>query len=67
METKSLKMDVDKTNGVSYIYIKNNGVNKTISLSDEGCPYLDGLAVDIVLDFDEEGKLVGLELLGFDI
>lgn len=58
-------MTMDHENGVSYIALGKSEVKKTISLSDEGCKYLDKLGADVILDFNEAGELIGIELMGF--
>ena len=47
-------------------HFSNPFYKKVISLSDEGCKYLDLMGADIILAFSEDGKLVNIELSGFD-
>ena len=51
-----MKFEYDKEVDAGYIYleypIKDSGVKKTIELND-----------NIILDFDEKGKLLGVEIL----
>lgn len=58
-------MSIDNENGIKNIPLLNGEVAKTISLSDEGCEFLDSKGADIVLDFDKDGKLINIELMGF--
>lgn len=51
-----MKIDIDKEADAAYIYVKSHigagEVAKTIEVNG-----------DIILDFDEEGKLIGIEIL----
>lgn len=51
-----MKFEYDKEADAAYIYIeypiKDSGVKKTISLNE-----------NIILDFDKDGKLIGVEVL----
>lgn len=66
MKEKIVKITYDFENGLTAIPISNNKIKKTMSLSDEGCEYLDSLGADIILSFSEDGKLAHIELSGFD-
>jgi uncharacterized protein YuzE len=57
-------MSTDEESGIKYITLKNGNVKKTQSIADEGTEILDKLGADIVLDFDEDDNLVGIELIG---
>jgi len=62
---KVVSISSDDENGVKYLTFKNTEkVERTVSLSDEGCKFLDAIGADIVLDFDENDELVGIELMG---
>lgn len=66
MSEKKINISYDFENGLTSIPLSDNKVKKTISLSDEGCAYLDSLGADIILSFSEDGKLVHIELSGLD-
>gem|GEM_PF-6079402 len=66
MSEKSIKVSYDFDNGLTAIPLSGSKVKKTISLSDEGCKYLDLMGADIILSFSEDDKLVHIELSGFD-
>lgn len=64
MDKKNLVMTIDNDNGIKKISLYNGKIIKTVSLSDEGCEYLDKIGADIILDYDEKGKLLNIELMG---
>ncbi len=64
MKSKSITLNIDSENGIKNIVLSGGDVQKTISLSDEGCDFLDSIGADIILDFDIEGKLVNIQLMG---
>jgi len=66
MREKKIKIDYDFENGLTSIPLSDNKINKVISLSDEGCKYLDSISADVILAFSKDGKLVNIELSGFD-
>lgn len=48
-----MKIDLDKDADAAYIYINESGeVDKTIEVNE-----------NIILDFDENGRLIGIEML----
>lgn len=53
--TNKVKLEVDMTNGVAYMRLSANKVSRTIELSDT-----------MLLDLDDMGIVIGLELLDFD-
>lgn len=64
MDKKNITMTIDSENGIKYIALNNNEVKKTKSISDDGVKVLNELGADIVLDFDKDNNLVGIELIG---
>ena len=66
MKEKNIHVNYDFENGLTSIPLSHIKVKKVISLSDEGCKYLDLMGADIILAFSEDGKLVNIELSGFD-
>jgi len=66
MKEKKIDVSYDFENGLTLIPLSDNKIKKTISLSDEGCEYLDSLGADIILSFTEDAKLAHIELSGFD-
>jgi hypothetical protein len=66
MKAKNIVINIDHENGIIYMPLLNKEVKRTISLSNKGCQYLNDEGADIVLDFDENDKLIGLELIGFN-
>ncbi len=64
MKQENLVMTIDNENGVKYITVGGGETKKTVSISDSGAKFLDELGADIILDFDENNKLVGIELMG---
>ena len=64
--SKIVTINIDPESGVKYLALSSDVVSKTVSLSEEGCKYLDDSACDIVLDFNENDKLIGIELIGFE-
>jgi hypothetical protein len=65
MDKKSIIMTIDNENGIKNLSLSNGDVIKTVSLSDDGCAFLDSIGADIILDFDKTGKLLNIELMGF--
>jgi len=65
MNSKLLSMSVDKENGIKRIHISDKKPKYSVSLSDEGSKFLDSLGADIILDFDDEDRLISIELIGF--
>jgi hypothetical protein len=65
MSSKNIVMTVDHENGIKNITLSSGDVMETVSLSDEGCPFLDDKGADIILDFDKDGKLINIQLMGF--
>lgn len=57
-------MSIDHENGIKNISIGSGEVNKTVSLSEDKL-FLDKVGADIILDFDKDGKLMNIELMGF--
>ena len=66
MKEKKINVNYDFENGLTSIPLSDNKITKVISLSDEGCKYLDSLGADIILAFSDDGKLTNIELSGFD-
>lgn len=66
MREKKVNVSYDYENGLTAIPLSENKVKKTVSLSDEGCQFLDSMGADVILSFSEDGKLVHIELSGFD-
>lgn len=64
MKNKALVMRIDHENGIKNISLNGGEVNKTVSLSDDP-GFLDSLGADVILDFDKDGKLINIELMGF--
>ncbi|HCA67684.1 MAG: hypothetical protein UW39_C0021G0002 [Parcubacteria group bacterium GW2011_GWC2_44_17] len=64
MKQKVLTMRIDHENGIKYVTLRDGTSHKTISISDDGAKFLDSLGADIILDFDENNNLIGIELLG---
>lgn len=64
MKNKMVTMRVDHENGIKNITLSSGDVNKTVSLSEDK-EFLDGAGSDIILDFDKDGKLINIELMGF--
>lgn len=62
---KHLTMTIDHENGIKYIVLNDHKTKYSASISDEGTKILDQRGSDIVLDFDENDQLVGIELVGF--
>lgn len=58
-------MTIDHENGIKYIPLKGGKVKYSSSISEEGSKILDQQGSDIVLDFDENDQLIGIELIGF--
>ncbi len=57
-------MTIDSENGIKYISLNKGEVKKTVSISDDGVKFLNELGADIILDFDKDNNLVGIELMG---
>ena len=64
MKNKSLVMRIEHESGIKNISLSNGEVAKTVSLSDEN-DFLDSIGSDVILDFDKDGKLLNIELMGF--
>lgn len=67
MENIKISIRKDDNNGIVLIPFRGTPVTKSMSLSDEGCKFLDSIGADIILHFDKEDKLTELEMIGFDI
>jgi hypothetical protein len=65
MNKKNIEITIDSDNGIKKVYLCDGVIAKTTSLSDEGCIFLDNAGADIILDFDKDGKLLNIELIGF--
>lgn len=65
--TRHISIMEDKENGIISIPLRGTNVAETKSLLDEGIVVLRDLGADVVLHFDEDGKLAELELMGFDV
>lgn len=64
MKDRIVTMSVDHENGIKNISLSSGEVAKTVSLSDDKS-FLDSIGVDVILDFDKDGKLINIELMGF--
>ena len=66
MKAKHLTMTIDNENGIKFITLLNNEAKKTISVADDGAEFLNKLGGDVVLHFDEQNRLVSIELMGLE-
>ena len=64
LRTKHLVMSIDYDNGIKHIPFGPEKSYRTVSVSDDGSEFLDSIGADVVLEFDKNNKLVGIELLG---
>lgn len=67
MNNKQINITYDFENGATSVPLSSASIKKTISLSDEGCKFLDSIGADIILDFSDDSKLAHIELLGFNL
>lgn len=63
MRSKAIVMRIDHESGIKNISLDEGEVAKTVSLSDDP-DFLDSMGADIILDFNKEGKLINIELMG---
>lgn len=61
IRNKYMKIEVDKESGAAYIYITNN----TAQLS--GPLRSDTINADLVIDYSEDGKIFGIEILNLKL
>jgi len=65
IKNKSLIMRIDHENGIKIIALNDGDVKKSISISSgDGKKLLDSLGADVILHFDDDNKLVSVELMG---
>jgi len=59
-------MTIDHENGIKFITLLDSEVKKTVSIADEGAEFLNKLGGDVVLHFDDQNRLVSIELIGLE-